>query len=293
VRSFMEKNGFAGSSQSKPNSAWVDGFGETADAGSKKGFNGYRYTLGGVSAGTDYLIKENFLAGASFGQSHSALNFDRDMGSGDIESTLVSLYGSLFDDKAYLDGAVSYGRETFRNNRLVEVGNIVREAHSKHNGDLFSLYTEGGYNFAMEKWLLEPFASLQYIYLDEESFREAGADGVNLIVGDRRTSSLVSDFGLRFMRPFTNDVWNFVPDITVTWRHDYDIDDRHIHAAFDGSPANTFTTESRDLDRDGIIIGGGLTLINKGGMSSYFRYDGEIRGKFDAQRMSGGMRLEF
>jgi outer membrane autotransporter protein len=282
-----------GARQTFPNSAWIDGFGQVADQDADNGFTGFEYSLSGVGVGLDYLIQEGFLGGASFGQSHTTINLDNERGRGDIQSSFVSLYGSLFSDRAYLDMAVSYGRESFKNNRLIEVGELTNVAHSSHNGDLLSLYTETGCNIAMQKWVLEPFASLQYIYLAEESYRESGASGVNLLVDDRKTESLVSDVGLRFIRPFTLNIWNCVPDITVAWRHDYDIDDRHITAAFDGSPGTSFTTESRDIDKDGIIIGGGVTLLNKAGVSTYFRYDSEMRGNYDSQRMSGGFRYEF
>ena len=64
-------------------------------------------------------------------------------------------------------------------------------------------------------------------------------------------------------------------------------------AAFDGSPGVVFTTESRDIDKDGIIIGGGATLLNKSGVSLSFRFDGEIRGNYCSTQLSGGLRFEF
>jgi hypothetical protein len=34
-------------------------------------------------------------------------------------------------------------------------------------------------------------------------------------------------------------------------------------------------------------------LLNKSGVSTYLRYDSEIRGNFNGQKMSGGVRIEF
>ena len=275
------------------NSAWVDGFGQLADQGADDGFTGFKYSLGGVGAGLDNLVEDGLLAGVSFGQSHTTIDFDNDTGNGDIKSTFVSLYGSLFDVDNYFDMALSYGRQSYHNNRQVEVGGITNTAHSNHDGDLFSIYSEGGYNISMQKWLLQPFAALQYIYLAEERFDESGADGANLIVGDRSTDSFISKLGLRFIKPFDLTYWKGIPDITVAWKHDYDIDDRNITAAFNGSPGVSFTTESRDIDKDGIIVGGGLTLLHMSSVSMHFRYDAEMRSNYHAQQFSGGIRFEF
>jgi outer membrane autotransporter protein len=294
VRSYLDAaGGTPAARQKQQNSAWVDGFGEVADQGADKGFTGFKYSLTGVGAGLDSLVKDGLIVGVSFGKSHTSITFDGDRAQGDVGSTYGSLYGSLFDDHAYLDMALSYGRQSYKNNRLVEVGSLSGIARSSHEGDSYSAYAETGYNLAMEKWLLQPFASLQYTYLDEEGYRESGVSGVNLIVDDRETDSLVSDLGMRFIRPFDTGTLKLVPDVTVAWRHDYDIANRIVTAAFDGAPDTSFTTDSRDVDKDGIIIGGGVTLLNKSGVSMYLRYDSEMRPNYDSQRMSGGIRLEF
>jgi hypothetical protein len=53
------------------------------------------------------------------------------------------------------------------------------------------------------------------------------------------------------------------------------------------------TLKSIDVDKDGEIIGGGMSLMNKAGVSIYFRYDGEIRSDYTSQQLSGGFRYEF
>jgi outer membrane autotransporter protein len=294
IRSYLDASGKApGARQTQPNGAWIDGFGKWADQDADGGFSGFSSNVSGVGAGLDNLIDDGFLAGVSFGQAHTTIDLDDDRGHGDIKSYFGSLYGSLFSERSYLDMALSYGRQSFDNSRLVEVGELTEVAESSHNGDVFSAYAETGCNIDMQKWLVQPFAGLQYIYLNEESYDESGASGVNLLVDGRKTESLVSDLGMRFTRPFEGKSWHCIPDVTVAWRHDFDIDDRAITAAFDGSPGVAFTTQSRDIDKDGLIIGGGLTLLNKSGVSLNFRYDGELRGDYTSQRLSGGLRLEF
>jgi len=293
IRSYLDTEGLMpGTRQVLPHGVWSDGFITSGDQDANNSFTGFDYTTGGFGIGFDKLFNDGLLGGISYGQSHTNVDIDSEGGDGDIDSYLFSLYGSLFSDKYYLDVALSYGKESYKSHRNIEFGALNRRAVSDHDGDLYSAYSEAGYSIEMDKLIVQPFAALQYSYLDEESYRESGAGALNLVVDGRETDSLVSDLGLRFNRPFAKDDLVFIPELSVAWRHDFDIDDRHINAAFEGAPDVSFTTESHDMD-DGILIGIGVTVMNRSGMSMYVRYDDERRGDFTAHRISGGMRFEF
>ena len=133
----------------------------------------------------------------------------------------------------------------------------------------------------------------RYTFLDEESFDESGADGVNLRVEERKTDALISDLGLRFAYPFQRGTWLCIPEATVAWNHDFDLDDRRIVAAFDGSPTTTFVIDGRDIDSDGIVLGVGLTVIRKNNVSLSVSYTGELRSHYEAHALTGGVRYEF
>jgi outer membrane autotransporter protein len=294
IRSYLDTTGLAaGVRQIRSNGLWVSGFGETGDLDANNSFTGFDYNLGGIGIGLDRLFKDGLLGGISYGQSRTTIDLDSNKGDGAIDSYVFSLYGSFFSDRYYLDTALSYAKESYENRRRVEVGALSDLARSNHDGDLFSFYTEAGYNFEMHKWLAQPFAALQYGSLDEERYRESGAGGASLIVDKRKTESLVTDLGLRFNRPFKKADLVYIPEISAAWRHDYDIDERGITAAFDGSPGVSFTTESRNIDKDGLLIGVGIALLNTSGMSMDLRYDFETRGDYSAQRIAGGLRYEF
>jgi outer membrane autotransporter protein len=294
VRTNLEATGtIPGAAQSEEYAAWVEGFGRWGDQDAGDGFTGFEYSIGGVSAGVDWLMDDGFLGGLSFGQAHTDIDLDGDRGNGDIKSTFGSVYTSWFSERQYVDAAFSYGCESFDNKRRVAVGEILETAESDHNGDLYSAYVEAGRNYNVERYILQPFAALQYMYLDEEGYRESGAGGANLIVSERYTNSLISDVGLRFYLPFERTLDTCIPEITVAWRHDFDVDDRQIRAAFDGAPGVSFTTEGDEISEDGLVVGCGLTLLNKKGTSVNIRYNGEIRGDYEAHQLSGGIRIEF
>ena len=280
-------------SQTERHAAWMDGFGHWANQDAQGGLAGYDYDLTGVTIGADRLLQDGLLAGISYGQSNADIDMDNDLGQGDIESYFGSLYGSYFTDRMYFDTTLSYGRQCYENVRAVEVGPLADMAQSDHDGDVYSAYVEAGWNLDLKKWILQPFAALRYTFLDEDSYEESGADGVNLRVEERKTDALVSDLGLRFSYPFEKDTWLCIPEATVAWDHDFDLDDRRIVAAFDGSPTTTFVTDGRDIDRDGLVLGAGLTLIRKNNLSLSVKYTGELRSHYEAHALTGGIRCEF
>ena len=294
IRSYLDKTDQTyGTRQTLAHAFWMDGFTKIGDQDAEDGFSGFDYNLSGIVVGLDKLFKDGLLGGVSYGLSHSDIDLDRGRGHGDIDSSFISLYGSLFSDRTYLDIALSYARQSYDNTRNIAVGALTRMAHSDHKADLYSSYAEAGYNFGIQKWVVQPFAALQYSYLSEEKYTELGADGVNLLVDCRRNKFLVSDLGLRVNHPFKKDSWTCIPDLSIAWLHDYDIDDRLITASFDGSPGVSFTTENRHVDKDGLRIGAGISLLKKTGVSLYLKYDFEIKSSYDAQQISGGFRYEF
>lgn len=294
TRSHIESaDGRLAYSQTERHAVWMDGFGHWARQDAQGGLAGYDYRLAGAALGADQLMADDLLVGVSFGQSNADIDVDDHMAQGDIDSYFGSLYGSYFTDRMYVDATVSYGRQRYENTRRVEVGTVSGAAHSSHDGDVYSAHAETGWNLSLKPWTLQPFAALRYTFLDEDGYAESGAEGVNLRVKERRTDSLVSNLGLRFACPFEKDHWLCIPEVTVAWDHDFDLDDRRITAAFEGAPTTTFVTDGRDIDRDGLVLGAGLTVIRRNNLSLSLTYTGELRRHYTAHALAGGMRYEF
>lgn len=145
----------------------------------------------------------------------------------------------------HLAAIFSYGDHDYDNDRRVVVGSVQRTARSDHGGDLFSVFVEGGYDFDLKGWALEPFASLQYASLNEESFQETGAGSVSLSVDGRRPDSLTSELGLSVSRevPWNGDT--LIPQFSAAWNYDFDIDDRLVKTSFTGSPNTALRLKDR------------------------------------------------
>jgi len=275
------------------NGLWLDAFGQWGDGDEEDGYTGYDYFMRGVTLGFDHHLMDKLMAGLSLGYSRSDIDLDRDQGDGDVKSLFGSLYGSYFDRNLYIDGILSYGRNWYDNSRLIRIGGILRQATSEHDAHLFSGYLGGGYSLDFNPWSFGPYGSLQYIRLDEESFEERGAGAINLRVDDRQTDSLVSELGARLVRLFKGKYGSFTTEVNLGWSHDFDVDDHVVSASFAGSPGTSFSIDGQDVERNGLVLGAGLTFIHKSGFSTSFRYKGEFRGGYKSNGVMGEIRYSF
>jgi outer membrane autotransporter protein len=272
---------------------WLDAFGQWGDQDEEDGFTGYDYFMRGATLGFDHRLADKVMAGLSLGYSRSDMDLDQNQGSGDVKSLFGSLYGSYFDKNLYIDAILSYGWNWYDNSRFLTIGGILREATSDHDGRLFSGYLGGGYYFDFKPFSVGPYGSLQYIYLDEESFEEKGGGGVSLRVDDRQTDALFSELGVRMVGRFEGKYGYFLPEVSLAWGYDFDIDDHVVRASFAGSPGASFSIDGQDVERNGLIAGAGLTFMHKGGFSTSFRYKGDFRGDYKSNAIMGELRFSF
>lgn len=272
---------------------WFESFGQWSDQDKENGLPGYDADVFGVAIGLDKLFSDRYLFGIGFGYSDTNIDMDRNQGDGDISTYYGSIYGSFFNEKGYLDGIFSYGRQDYSSKRRIEIGTIQSTARSDHDGESLSAMVEGGLNFDYRPWVLQPFANLQYIYLDEDGFTEKGADGLNQKVESRDTDALVSELGLRISRIVQMETGLLIPEASLAWLYDFDLDDRVVKSSFAGQPWTAFTIEGMDTEQNGAAAGFGITFQGKSGFKPSLKYAGEFRDGYKSHAVTGELRWEF
>ena len=281
-----------GSHQGK-NGLWLNALGQLGNQNTDNTHAGFDYNVGGLTLGFDHNFTDNVLAGVSLGYARTNLNLDQNLGNGDINSSVLSVYGSYFNEKGYVDGTLSYGSNRYANSRNIQISGSNGIASSYHDGRLLSGTVAGGYYFKVSDWTWEPYAALQYISLSEGSFDETGAGSVSLHVDARRTQYLDSDLGLRFRRTLEKANGILVPQLSLAWNYNFNIDDSLITASFTGAPNATFSVEGQDIARNGARIGGGVAYISKSNLASSLYYTAELRNGYVANSLMGEIRYEF
>jgi outer membrane autotransporter protein len=257
------------------------------------GFRDFDYVMGGGALGFDYAFHDRFLAGADFGYASTDVDLDGHRADGNIRSVYGSVYGTAFTERAYVESVLSYGRQRYKNDRAMKIGSIQRQANSRHDGNAFSAVLEGGYGFPVQSWTFQPFASLSYNILDEESVKESGAGALDMRIRSRQTSSLASEVGVRVKRSVAMSKGVLIPEAGAAWQYNFDIDDRRIPTSFSGRPDIGFSIDGRDLGRNRATVDAGVTFVGKGCFSTTIRYNGEFGEKVNAHGVSGQIRFSF
>ena len=275
------------------NGLWFNAYGQWGRQKEDPGFVGFDYSLYGFTLGFDHLLGNDLVVGVGVGQSHTDVDLDRNQGDGKIKNTLGSIYASYFTKDFYLDSTLSYGRGKFNNRRQVVIGPIQREATSEHHGDTFAGNLGGGYYFRKGIWALGPYAQVQYIHLDEEGFRESGAESINLQIEGRRTQSLASELGIRVAGACRLKSGSLIPEANLGWNYDFAIDDRVIRASLEGAPGTAFSIQGQDMERNGLILGAGISFVHESGFITSLKYGGEFREDYQANSILGEIRFVF
>jgi len=208
---------------------------------------------------------------------------------GDVDTTTGSIYAGWFDRRLYVNAALSAGRNKYDTRRTNALDQST--ISSSHKGDLLAATLGAGHYVHLGTLWLEPFATAQYTRLKEKAFSETGNGALALPA--RTSDGLVSTLGARFSRPTQDgNGASWIPQASLAWLHDYS-KNQVINASYVDAPDSSFSIDGQPIQRNGALVGLGLSYRTKSGITSTFQYNGEFRDKFHAHGLAGEFRFEF
>jgi len=280
---------------------WLDGFATFAGVQGDGNSHDADYNLYGTSGGVDYSFSSSreggLMVGAAFGYTRSKLSVS-DLATWGTGDTVQGALYAAFSTKLFYLGAVGrYGWTDMETTRRVAFGGLYETANADYDGSSISGYVEAGIAAQEVATLwLQPMASFQYTYLDTDSFRENGAEGIDLDVDSKSLSSMVSNLGVRAYRPFVmDDETDIVPELRLRWGHEFGDVEREVAARFDDvttGPA-TFVVDGAEVGRDVAILGAGWTVIGEGNASVSLGYDATLNEDLVAHAVTLGVLLSW
>lgn len=272
---------------------WINGYGQQGDHRALPGYSPYDYQSYGSTIGLDHKRSDDLLVGASLGMSRAEVEFGGASHDGTVNGVMGALYGSYFMADGYVEAALSYGRQNYRNRRLIDLGSEVREASARHDGKAYTVYLGGGFDYVVDGLTVTPFASLRYVNLAEAAFTESGAGSLNLSVDGRKTDSLVAELGARAARAYRIGKGTLVADIGVALNYDFDIDDQVVTASFAEAPGNSFSVSGEEAVKYGVTLSTGITMLQSRKAAVVIRYTGEFRQRNTSHGLMGELRYAF
>ena len=232
----------------------------------------------GTTFGADKPIDDLTLVGASLGLSRQT--FSSGSGNGRSDDVVLTVYGrrTIFD-QAYVAVALGYGWHDLLTSRsITDFGDFSLNAryHATDWGGRF----EGGNTFTLDdKSSVAPFLALVGDSYHQPGYGETASNGApdfGLSYSPTATAIVHTEFGARYYRYFLqNDDWALSLDTIAAWERELD-DDPLILASFQTLPGSDFVLRGTRPAQDTALIGAGLRLQSKDGLTFGIRSDARL-----------------
>lgn len=256
---------------------------------------GYRFDGGGLTVGLDYRLNDRLVVGLAGSYSLIRTKYQGGADTSDGQTWSVGPYGMFTDGPFYLEGVASYSWTAYDNSRTVTLPTWSAVSNSNPDGQQYSLYGGGGYDFAVAPGTtLGPTASLQYTHADIDGYTETGSNPFNLTVASQSLTSLQGSLGARLRGSFDGDWGRALPELRVSWSHEFDNNPTTVTSQLSGGTI-PFTTTSDEPIRDWVNIGGEVALQLSGSTSLFVSTDAQMSFNREnaALSMNAGVRIAF
>jgi outer membrane autotransporter protein len=268
-------------------SLWASGFGDFVNVDSDSNARGYRFTNSGFDLGFDYRFLDHFAVGVMGNYTYTWA--DLRPGSVAVNSGRGGLYATYFTGGYYLNLGAYGGYNTYDSNRRGLGGN----ATGNTDGEEWSGFVSTGYDFHHGDLTIGPIASLQYINVYVNGFRETGSL-VPMSIHSDSEESLRSDLGLRAFYQFHVGSVVLAPYLKATWEHEFKYSALPVTASLADFPGPTETFFGPVEGQDSAVVSTGLSVQWTPRVSSYVGYDGQFgRGRYNSNAVNGGVRVSW
>lgn len=269
-------------SPDKPGGAWIQEFAYFADRDKAGLSEQYRGEGFGFAAGLDKAIGPFHAVGVNVGYASTEIEdvvgVDDPL---DVSTLIAGLYAGYASGALGIDIYGGAGLNTFKQNRLVRVGDFIGRSSGEWDGTHITGSIRAGYDIKLsERFWARPVVSLDYLRLKEDGYEESGDIGVALSV-DGRTSEMGAVSGLlNFGALFEGQRTWIRPSIRVGYRNEFLSDPILTNYRFLGvDNALLAQTTSADFPSSGILVG--FSIAAGSAYSSVgFDFDSDIRDGF-------------
>jgi outer membrane lipase/esterase len=171
---------------------------------------GYDVDSYGATLGVDYRFTDAFVAGAALGLGKIEADFNN---GGDFSSDSLSgsLFASVYGERYYLDGIVTYSTQDHDSSRRINyevvappgppgaptTDTIDEIARGSTDGETLGAGLSFGYDFGSGALRFGPILAISYLDVDVDGFTETGSTtGLNLQYADQSAKSLQLQAGV-------------------------------------------------------------------------------------------------
>jgi len=177
---------------------FVSGGGGHFDVDTSPGNAGITNRNEAYTVGVTVRASDAVTVGAAFGQTRDRGRFGMDMGGFNTRDNNYSLFAGLQMHGFYANGVATMANLKYSEiNRNIFLGPAVRTANASTSGSNASFFFEGGYDFALGRFLIGPVVGATSQDIEVSGFDEANAGSANLRIFNQKRRSTVWSGGLR------------------------------------------------------------------------------------------------
>jgi uncharacterized protein YhjY with autotransporter beta-barrel domain len=268
--------------------AFAIGSGQLLDVEDTANASGYDIETAGATLGADRRVGDNLAIGLTAGYVGDRA-FLANNGHVTVNGGRVGAYATWFGDGPYLSGAAEGGYNFYDTHR----DSVGGTATGSTGGPEADAWLGGGYDFKHDALTFGPLASVQYTYVDIESFTETGSLAP-LHIENNDANSLRSLVGGRIAYDMPVGSAVIRPELQLGWQHEFLDTDHAIDSRFATGAGNIFTVNSPTIGRDNLFVSAGFAVQWSRKVGTSVFYDGELlRQNYTAHTINIGLGIAF
>lgn len=274
---------------------WAQGSGLWGFGKRYQGLQPYDWFNNTDLIGVDYWIADNLFVGGFAGYSGSWLDF-RDDSKIDSNSARFGAYASWKSGGAYVTG-IAYGGYTWYDwERRIRFPGVNRTGDGDPEGYDAGVNVTGGYDINAGGFIFGPFGGLGYTHFNMQGFHERGAGNIGVRFSEWNTDSLRSTVGLHLGYPINlgGAYPILMPDVRVSWQHEFLDGTQGINARFRGRRQPRFEVRTPDSDEESLLVTAGVNAQITETVGAYVYYAGDLlREDRFANSVTAGLTFSF
>lgn len=218
----------------------------------------------------------NWRVGALAGYSHTDAKAADRASSGRSDNYHLGLYGGTQSGALGVRTGMAYSWHDIRTRRSVDIPGLSDSLRADYGGGTFQAFGELGYGIELnDTTRLEPYASLAYVRLHTDGYRESGGAAA-LTTGSANTETTFSTLGLRAEHALGSGAAQGTVRATAGWRHAMGDTTPQARHAF--SAGDAFTVAGVPIAQDSAVIELGVDLTAARNTRFGLSYAGQIAG---------------
>ncbi len=271
---------------------WVAGSADFLRQSKSGGLRRFSTSSEGFSFGYDYRVSHDLFVGIGAGYSHTLLHWGNAAGKAGINGYYLGPYLSHVNDSFYVDATLLsfVNRDHVRRN--IRFAEVDRTAKNKHNCFGFSPHLGVGLFLDCCSIEVIPFFEIDYYLVQQNHFRERGAETLNLHVKRNQSHLLRVETGLQLARCYTCFKGHLLPHLSISWVGHRIIGGKKFISSFQNIDAN-FSVQGTNSCFNQLELGAGLKYMINNELAIHAWYDAELGRKRQEQQINLEINYNF